>query len=69
MKLPNPPAQYDAMTERQRNQMLERTDAGNHKRGADIELGLNERIILRSPNGTRYILTVSNAGALEITAA
>jgi hypothetical protein len=66
--LPNPPPEYDASAESQRNQIIEQADASNHKRGSDVELGLNERIIMRSPDGTRYALTVSNAGALEINA-
>ena len=64
--LPNPPRDYDPSAEAQRNQLIEAADATNHKRGSDVELGLNERIIMRSPNGTRYAITVSNAGALEI---
>jgi hypothetical protein len=67
--LPSPPPDYDQSAEAQRNQILEQADAGNHKRGTDLELGPGERIVMRSPNGTRYFLTVSNAGALEITAA
>ena len=67
--LPNPPVEYDASAEAQRNQLIEQADDMNHKRGADIELGLNERIIMRSPDGGRWVLTVSNAGNLEVTAA
>jgi hypothetical protein len=43
-------------------------DEKNYKRDRDIELVRN-RIILRSPNGTRYALVVDNAGALSTVAA
>ena len=43
---------------------LEVADLENFKRGRDLEIGAG-RIILTSPNGTRWVLTVSNAGALS----
>ena len=43
---------------------LEVADLDNFKRGRDLEIGAG-RIILTSPNGTRWLLTVSNAGALS----
>ena len=43
---------------------LEQADAANHKRNQDIEVG-GGRVILTSPNGTRYEVTVSDAGALS----
>lgn len=67
--LPNPPQQYEPSAEAQRNQMIEQADSQNHKRGSDVELGPGERLILRSPDGSRWAVTVSNAGALEVTAA
>lgn len=42
---------------------LEREDRDNLKRGRDIELG-DGRVIITSPNGSRFALTVDNAGAL-----
>lgn len=44
-------------------------DEKNWKRGRDIELARGERLILRSPDGTRYALVVDNAGALSTVAA
>jgi hypothetical protein len=67
MKLPVPPVRYDPAMEAQRNTTIEMMDALNHKKGVDIEL-VNERLILRSPNGTRYAVTVTDLGALEATA-
>lgn len=42
---------------------LEREDQGNLKRGRDIEMG-DGRVIITSPNGSRFALTVSNAGVV-----
>lgn len=70
MTLPKPPERYDARAEATRNAELEREDAKNRKVNQDIELvnSGGARLILRSPNGTRYNITVSNAGALVVTA-
>ena len=46
---------------------MERADAENYKSNQDIELRQN-RLILRSPNGTRYEVTVDNTGTLSATA-
>lgn len=62
MKLPPPKDQFLSQT----FTILEREDARNRKRNEDIELG-NNSLILTSPNGTRYKLTVSNAGVLAAT--
>lgn len=47
--------------------LLEQADNLNRKTGQDIELG-PERLILRSPNGTRYRIVVSDAGAVSAEA-
>jgi hypothetical protein len=41
-------------------------DRDNFKRGGDVELDAG-RIILRSPDGARWALTVSNAGVVGAT--
>lgn len=46
---------------------LDRRDRENLKRGRDIEVD-GGRIIVRSPDGNRWILGVSNAGATTWTA-
>src|SRR3977135_1779993 len=48
-------------TQARHNQTLEANDLNNRKTGADVEL-TSERLILRSPNGTRTQIVVSNAG-------
>jgi len=67
MRLPVPAVRYDVSLEAQRNALLEQADTMNHKKGVDLEL-VNERLILRSPNGTRYAVTVTDLGVLEATA-
>lgn len=59
MKLP--PPSLAALGEWRRE--IERADRNNLKRGRDIEAGAG-RVILTSPNGTRYALTVANDGTL-----
>lgn len=46
---------------------IEQADAMNYKRDRDLEIGDN-RVILTSPNGSRYALTVDNAGVIGTTA-
>lgn len=68
MKLPIPGDRYDRLGESQRNAVLEQSDRLNLKRNQDLELNRGARIILTAPNGSRWILTVSNTGALSTTA-
>jgi len=63
MRLPKPPNQYSATIEGQRNLVIEKYDGLNHKKNRDVEIG-DGRLILKSPNGTRYQITVSNAGVV-----
>lgn len=68
MKLAKPTDRYDRGYEDKRNRDLEAADRDNVKRDADIEM-VNGKVILRSANGTRYYLVVSNAGVLSTTVA
>ncbi len=63
MRLPSPPNAYVVTHESQRNLVLELADNMNHKKNRDIEVG-DGRLILKSPNGTRYRITVSDAGVV-----
>lgn len=47
---------------------LERADRLNYKRGAHVELPPNTFVILRSPNGAQWKITVSNTGVLSAVA-
>lgn len=67
MRLPDPPDRYSPDLARETNRALESEDSRNLKRGRDIEMQ-DGRVILKSPNGTRYAITVDNAGALSTTA-
>lgn len=67
MILPIPPVRYESTDQSRLREELRRADAENHKRGRDVEIGAG-RVILTSPNGTRYALTVDNAGVLGTVA-
>ena len=64
MKLPTPDDQFL----RESFRILERMDNNNFKKNQDLEIGQN-RIILMSPNGTRYAIVVDNAGVLSTVVA
>jgi hypothetical protein len=67
VRLPSPTPRYSVTNEAQRNLTLELADNLNHKKSQDVEIG-DGRLILQSPNGTRYQLTISNAGVVGATA-
>jgi hypothetical protein len=67
MRLPNATDKYDSTTINQMNLLIEQADGLNHKKNQDVEVGA-ARLILKSPNGTRYSITVDNAGTLGATA-
>ena len=66
MKLPKSAVRYDSLDQDMTRSIIERDDLQNFKRNQDVEI--RTRLILASPNGTRYQITVSNAGALVVTA-
>ena len=68
MRLPDPGARYVQSEEARRNREIELADTRNLKRQQDIELVSGMRLIMTSPNGTRYTITVSNLGAVSGTA-
>lgn len=68
MKLMHPPPQYSPRIEAQRNATIENADMRNRKKGRDVELGDGERLVMKSPDGTRWSVTVSNTGTLEVNA-
>ena len=67
MKLPRPGVEYNQIEEQSFRRALELADALNRKKNANIEMGQDELIIIRSPNGTRFYLSVSNLGVLTAT--
>jgi hypothetical protein len=73
MKLPSPVQQYDVTAEANFRRILESTDAQNYKKNQDVEIGSRKitppnRLILCSPNGSRYEILVSNIGVLSASA-
>jgi hypothetical protein len=67
MKLARPADQYSVSDQAQTRSLIERSDEQNYKNFKDVEL-VDNRVILRSPNGTRYYLKVDNAGNLSASA-
>ena len=67
MKLPSAAREYDLRDQAQLRNLLERADVQNRKQGQDVEIR-GARLILTSPNGTRYSVTVDNSGNLSTTA-
>ena len=67
LKLPHPADIYNPIAEAQRAFLLEREDRFNRKTNTDVEVG-SSRLILTSPNGTRYSIRVSNLGIISATA-
>jgi len=67
MKVPTPPQTYTPAAEAQRNFLIESADRQNRKINADVEIA-SSKLILTSPNGSRFSVVVSNAGALSATA-
>lgn len=64
MKLGRPPQSYDPRAMADQAAQIERADQMNYKRDRDLEIGQN-RVILTSPNGSRYAIVVDNAGVLS----
>jgi hypothetical protein len=67
MKLPHPSPTYNIRDQAEQRAATERAIRGAHKRGEDVEVG-DSRLVMKSPNGNRWSITVSNAGVLGATA-
>ena len=66
MILPEAQRSYDSVQENQRNNLIEQADNLNRKKNQDVELR-GERLILQSPDGTRFSITVANDGTISAT--
>ena len=65
LTLPRATAAYDSANEQTVRGLLEAADRDNLKRGRDLDLGhAAAGLILVSPNGTRWRLTIGNDGSL-----
>lgn len=67
MRLPNPSAQYSPRMEIERNRQIEAADKQNRKQGRDLDVG-SDKLIVKSPDGTRWRIAVDNAGNISATA-
>ena len=67
LRLPEPREGYDRQAEIFNNIAQEEADRSNFKHFEDVDLANNERLIIRSADGTRWIITVSDAGAVGTT--
>ena len=67
LHLPEPRPDYDRQAEIFKNSAMEEADRSNVKHFEDVDLANNERLILVSANGTRYSVTVTDAGVLGTT--
>jgi len=68
LTLPEPRREYDRQALIFNNIAQEEADRSNFKHFEDVDLANNERLILVSANGTRYSVTVTDAGTLGTTA-
>ena len=67
MILPAAPEKYSDIDTNKMNLLIEQADQLNHKKNQDVEVGA-ARLILKSPDGTRYSITVDNSGNVGATA-
>lgn len=63
------PQKYDPMDAAKFRDAVDQDMAKRYARGESIEMWPNTYFYVRSPNGNRWQVSVSNAGALVVTAA
>ena len=68
MSLPRAPGAYSKHDQDRFRKTLDQRDTENRKKQQDVEVAGTERLILSSPNGSRWSVEVSNAGALSAVA-
>lgn len=67
MKIGAAPGSYDPADQAKVRKAIADADTQNFKKGQDVQLLRGERLILASPNGSRWLVGVSNAGAIVVT--
>lgn len=65
MILPNPPGQYMQAYFAPVLQQIARLLTTSYQKGSDVELNSDQRLIIVSPNGTRYQIQTDNSGNLS----
>lgn len=68
MILPNPPGTYLQSYFAPILQQIAKLLTTSYQKNQDVELNSDQRLIIVSPNGTRYQIEVDNAGTLSTTA-
>ena len=68
MSLTRASATYSLEDQDRLRTALDKLDAANRKTGQNVEIAGAEKLILSSPNGSRWSVVVSNAGALSAVA-
>jgi hypothetical protein len=68
MNIPQPATQYSKDVASRTKQAIEAEDVRNRKKGSDVELN-GERLIIRSPNGTRYQVIAGDDGGISVAPA
>lgn len=66
MILPRPPKDYDLRDQSETRRAIELEDRNNRKLGQDVEINDN-RLILKSPDGTRWNITIADDGTISGT--
>ena len=64
MNLPSAPQIYNPVYQSNINREIALADYANQKKNATVEVGAG-RLVLQSPNGTRYEVKVDNSGNLS----
>ena len=62
LNLPIPSKTYDPQAETRRNEMLKQADIDNYKRTRHLAIPLERRLMLQSPDGNWWAISISNAG-------
>jgi hypothetical protein len=65
MILPNPPRTYLQAYFAPVLQQIARLLTTSYQKGSDVELNSDQRLIIDSPNGTRYEVKTDNSGNLS----
>jgi hypothetical protein len=61
MKLPRAKLIYNQPDDQTLRNMLEKADTENHKKNRDVDISPG-RLIIKSPDGTRWSIEVDNSG-------
>lgn len=67
MNLPRPPEKYDASNESSARGLIEAADAQNMKKTQDVQI-VRRRLILQSPSGALWSITVGDTGTISAVA-